>query len=407
MTMEVSNYAVRQCKMLYQLSISEIKEDVDVDIETLFRALEEHGHNITELEFSYVKLQDGSRINCHLLEMPTVLGRLTSLRLNVENYSLVLETLGNLCSNLRHLDLEYCYPLCKEELNVLLFGLKDSLISLKLPSLRAEQQEEIQFESSPFMHCNILEKLWLYGGLDVKDIMTIGQLVTLKELKFEQPNFGVTGEDYKNAFEQLKCLQHLELHLYEDQMFEKKSTLLALLKSCPNLTYWSCHNFQVSGFEEAVADCGPNTIKLQKLAFRHCTLGMRDLKAVLSLDNLKELHMIRPLCLWDEREFYNAAFEQVKLISLETLTLESCHDLDSKGFKALMKGTTKLQNVKLCYLHRIKGYTAIFAECNLEHLETFQAVSCSGLLASDVDVLKQTCPKLRDIDWDNADYNSD
>jgi hypothetical protein len=133
-----------------------------------------------------------------------------------------------------------------------------------------------------------------------------------------------------------------------------------------------------------------NTINLHKLAFHYCTLGTRDLKAVLSLSNLKELHIIRLLHLWDERELYNAAFEQVKLISLETLNLDSCHNLDSKGFKALMKGTTKLKYVNLCYLYRIKGYTDIFAECNLEPLETFQAVSCSGLLACDLDVLKQS-----------------
>jgi hypothetical protein len=55
--------------------------------------------------------------------------------------------------------------------------------------------------------------------------------------------------------------------------------------------------------------------------------------------------------LYDDMEFYNAAFEQVNLISLETLTLEKCHDLDSKGFKALMKGITKLQHLKLSYLY--------------------------------------------------------
>jgi hypothetical protein len=399
MTKELADYALRQCKMLYRLSISKIKEDVD--IRTLFWTLEEHGHNITELEFFDVKLKESSVESCHLLEMPTVFGQLTSLKLAqyVGRASTVeMQNLGNLCSNLQHLDLVDYSPLCKEELNVLLFGLKDSLISLKLPCISAERQDEFQVESSPFVYCNMLEKLWLNGGLNVKDIMTIGQLVTLKELKFAQLSDGVVDEDYKQTFEQqhLNCLQHLELHGHDVHRFGNKATS-ALLKNCPNLTYWSCHHFQVYGFAEAVADCGPNMMNLQKLAFHHCTFGLRDLQAVLSLCNLKELHIIGH---WEDdyvRKFDNNQFEQVNLISLETLTLDSCRGLDSKGFKALMKSTAKLRNVKLDHIQRVNGYRNIFLECNLEHLENFQAFNCPGLLARDVGVLKQRCPRLRKI----------
>jgi hypothetical protein len=220
MTMELANYAVRQCRTLYRLSISELKEDVD--IKTLFRALEEHGHNITELELfnvSLLMLTDSYVESCHLLEMPTVLGRLTSLKLaQYGNHvaTVEMQTLGNLCSNLRHLDLEDYSPFfCKEELNLLFLRLKDSLISLKLNIIPDEHQDKIKIESSPFIHCRMLEKLWLKGdGSNAKDIMAIGQLVTLKELKFEMPITGIAEEDYQTAFEQqqLNCLHHLELH---------------------------------------------------------------------------------------------------------------------------------------------------------------------------------------------------
>jgi hypothetical protein len=197
-------------------------------------------------------------------------------------------------------------------------------------------------------------------------------------------------------------LEHLELHGHSAHQFGNKATL-ALLKNCPNLTYWSCHNIQVSGFAEAVTDCGPNTINLCKLAFYNCTLGVRDLKAVVSLCNLKELYIIDFHSLWDE----NDEFEQVNLTSLQTLTLERCLYLDTKIFKALMKGTTKLQNLNLSYLYQIEGYIDIFAECNLEHLETFRAVYCYGLLECDVEFLKQRCPKLRDINYKDEDEDED
>jgi hypothetical protein len=133
MAMKLSDCAVRQCKMLYRISISEIREHVY--IRTLFQTLEKHGHSIRELEFTNVNLTGSSVENCPLLEMPTVLGQLNSLTLHLINERqtpVVLQTQGNLCSNLRHLDLERCCNICKEELNVLLFKLKDSLISLKL-----------------------------------------------------------------------------------------------------------------------------------------------------------------------------------------------------------------------------------------------------------------------------------
>jgi hypothetical protein len=373
--------------MLYRISISIINEDVH--IRTLFQTLEKHGHNIRELEFknAHLNLTGSYGGNCPLLEMPTVLGQLTSLTPDLRHRRhtpVVLQTLGNLCSNLRHLDLEQCNTIPEEELNVLLFKLKDSLISLKLyfpDHGYINTRDEHNVECSLFIHCYMLEKLWLKGkGTNKKDIMVIGQIMTLKELKLEMPFFnGIADKDYKKAFEQqqLNCLEHLELHshsdardcIFETRKFGNKATL-ALLKNCPNLTYWSCHNIQVSGFAEAVTDCGPNTINLCKLAFYNCTLGVRDLKAVVSLCNLKELYIIDFHSLWDE----NDEFEQVNLTSLQTLTLERCLYLDTKIFKALMKGTTKLQNLNLSYLYQIEGYIDIFAECNLEHLETFRAV---------------------------------
>jgi hypothetical protein len=122
------DFAVRNCALIQQLVIGSLgmpKVQNDNLSLALFRTLEEHGHNIREFEF-----RQGTIKICQLLEMPTVLGRLTSLTLGKNTgrdsqlVSSVMQTLGSLCSNLRHLDLRQYENLYKDDLEILLFGLR-------------------------------------------------------------------------------------------------------------------------------------------------------------------------------------------------------------------------------------------------------------------------------------------
>jgi hypothetical protein len=67
------DYAVRNCRMLCQITISSkttisdsISEDDDIFSLALFRTLEEHGLNIKELDFQNCGIKKS-----HLIEMPT------------------------------------------------------------------------------------------------------------------------------------------------------------------------------------------------------------------------------------------------------------------------------------------------------------------------------------------------
>jgi hypothetical protein len=103
----------------------------------------------------------------------------------------------------------------------------------------------------------------------------------------------ITDEDYKKAFEQgqLISLQRVELKGLR-RNFEKKATV-ALFKYCPNLTNLSFSPLLglIGGIEEAVSDCGPSAINLQKLEISSCELSKNDITAVVSLCNLRDPHL--------------------------------------------------------------------------------------------------------------------
>jgi hypothetical protein len=67
------------------------------------------------------------------------------------------------------------------------------------------------------------------------------------------------------------------------------------------------------------------------------------------------------------------------------------------GFKAILKGNSKLRHVYLQGLQNVTDFANIFEGCNLEHLETFHVIGCLGFLDSDVEVLKRSCPKIWEI----------
>jgi hypothetical protein len=365
----LSDYAVRNCGMLFQIKISlaisdldrAFREEVNIFSLALFRTFEEHGHHINKLEFENCRLR-----NCHFLEMPTVLGRLTSLTLIHHSYAHagarlerdIAQTLGNNCTKLCHLSLELYAPLYKDDLEVLLFGLKDSLISLKLSDFSRECRNELQMEHSPFIHCTLVEKLCLMTGADADDLIAIGRLRSLKELKIGilrarlwETNY-VTDEDYKKAFEQRQLISLQKFKLSGKNNFRKKA-VMALLTNCPNLVKWSCNDIpQIQGLEEAVADCGPQVIQLQKLDISKCSL---TIMAVASLCNIRVLH----ICGYDQlsEQDYRRAFQQENLVNLEVIKLGQCSNLDSIGFKALLQGSSKLQAIKLLSETKITGYS--------------------------------------------------
>jgi hypothetical protein len=179
----------------------------DYSIISLTYTLEEHGHNIRELEFQ-------QKIDiCDLLQMPTILSQLTSLSFTQSNVikakqdtSLnVLKTFRNLCSNL-----DIRNPKNKEELDVLLFGLKNSLVSLKLGNWATQER---QVDDSPFRHCTLLEKISLCGGVSAIDFKAICRLGSLKELIIATKMELIWDEDFEEAFEQQEMisLQNLDL----------------------------------------------------------------------------------------------------------------------------------------------------------------------------------------------------
>jgi hypothetical protein len=414
----VVDYAVRNCKMLSHLVIKTARNPYNCsqyrDVVglvnfsfTLFNTLENNGHNIRELEMEWGFIASG-----HVLEMRRVLGQLTSLTLlttdDLKQNSLpdpnATQMLGNLCSNLCHLDL-FDNPLSKNDLQVLLIGLKDSLISLKLNC----PYDKIQDEPSPFIHCTLLEKLWLTGCCHTaKDIKTIGRLGSLKWLKIEMDRGqdNLKDDDYKQAFEQRQLISLQQLELSGDLNFKAKAAM-ALLKYCPSLINWSVSSLSsississlyyvhgaCDGLADTVADCGPEAITLQKLEISG--LDRNAIMAVSTLCNLRELH-ISHTHLLSELDYWEA-FQQGNLVNLKVVTLTNCNNLDSEGFKALLKGSLKLQHVKLNFLHKITGYSVIFEECILEHLENFHVVNCPGFYDWDVEVLKRNCPKIINI----------
>jgi hypothetical protein len=372
----------------------------------LFGTLEKHGQNIRELHLGY----EFTIKRCFLLKMPTVLSQLTSLTLQGVSFgsdyvlgslivSVVLETLANLCSNLRHFELDLPYPIYKDDLDVFLFSLKDSLVSLKLCSFY-DGRRVLQV-----IHCTLLEQLWINSCPNAKDMMAIGRLGSLKELTMMKKS-SIKDEDYKNAFEQQKMNSLTKFNISGPSDFGKKATM-AMLKYCPNLQNltFSCID-QIDGLEEAVADCGPRTIKLQRLAFLSCGLSRSSIKAVARLRNLRELCIFRdfrtqrrspkvhdPLT----QEDYRDAFQQGDLINLEVLTLKRCYNLDSEGLLALLKFSSKLRHVNLEELLGVTGFAVIFEECDLKHLESFYAIKCPGFQDGDVNVLNKRCPRLKKI----------
>jgi hypothetical protein len=82
---------------------------------------------------------------------------------------------------------------------------------------------------------------------------------------------------------------------------------------------------------------------------------------------------------------------------LEVLTLKEFVNFDSDGFKALLKGSSKLRVIQLVDVQDVTGYSDIFSECNLERLEHFSAIACPSFRGRDADFLRQRCPKIREV----------
>jgi hypothetical protein len=386
--------------MLYRIVIGITNTSVNCLSLALFRTLEVNGHNIRELEFIHCSIQ-----SCQLLEMPTVLGRLAMLKIsNQDNGPDVMQTLGNLCSNIRHLNLSRFgktsvtgnYGVYKDDIEVLLCGLKDSLISLALDEFNDERRDKLQIRHSPFIHCTKLQKLDLNGGgINAEDIMAIGRLGSLTELIIHHKK-NIMDEDFKEAFEQQQMIGLQHCNMWGNGNFRKKATM-ALLKYCPNLISL---DGQFEGFEEAVADCGPRNLKLQKLEIG--ALNRNVIMAVASLCNLQELHITFAKNL--KRQDFRDAFHQGNLVNLEVIKLGLCPNLDSEGFTALLKNSSKLKHVKLFRLPGVTGYSDIFADCNLDNLTTFNARNCPGLYGRDVDFLKQSCPQIKEPQISRCGY---
>jgi hypothetical protein len=224
------------------------------------------------------------------VEMQTVLGRLVSLTLENQAYNgsddeivpNVMRMLGNLCSNLGHLDLKVYsstgeYGIYKDDLDVLLFGLKNSLVSLSLGYFNDECRHEVKVEHSPFVHCSLLEKLSLTRGLNAEDIMAIGRLENLKELVIGDRYLGnhITDENFKDAFEQRKLNRLQQLKLTGFKNLGKKAT---------GQDWARCYAIgQIKGLYEAVTECGPLAITLQILDIESCPLNRNVIMSVTSL----------------------------------------------------------------------------------------------------------------------------
>jgi hypothetical protein len=110
----IIDHAVRNCKLLSRLKMklfippdADHEDSEDYFSLPLFTTLDEHGHNIRELEIEG-SVFDWFQFN----RMRTVLGRLTLLTLDnrfwlEEDEDNLMPTVGNFCSNLRHLNLEF------------------------------------------------------------------------------------------------------------------------------------------------------------------------------------------------------------------------------------------------------------------------------------------------------------
>jgi hypothetical protein len=421
----MAEYAIRNCKQISRLKISAMPKKGELfnfSME-LFQTLEEHGRNIKELDFKEVNIKSGD-----MLQMPTVLGRLTSVTLaqGNEDYNEgshhvpgVLQTLGSHCSNLRQLDLEqysmsdpgdesHSLPgFYKEDVEVLLSGVKATLISLKLGFVFDEPRDAHQVEHSSFIHCTLLEKLHVAYSMDAKDMMAIGRLRHLKELTIETSDrMDPMDEDYQKAFKQKQLINLQQVKLNGDSSFGKKA-MIAMLQNCPNLTSLSCNLYPdshhgygvIHGLSEVVANSGPHAISLEKLDLNVPFLHQKEFIALTSLCNLRELK-ISGFGIPDSECFvYDLGVTTLprgNLVNLEVLTLRLCSNLDNTMFKALVEGSPKLLKIDLNTLPKVSRCAEICMECGLKNLKTFRAANCPGLrFRGGLAVLRQSCPKIK------------
>jgi hypothetical protein len=404
------DYAINNCKALNELRLDpEVWYTGGFTLE-MFKVLEDHGGNIRRLEFdqSFIK-------SCHLLVMPSVLGRLTSLKVkqtymaNMEttfedldmDMHIVMQTLGNQCTNLNYLSLNFSYHdgregFYKDDMEILLSGLKTSLVRLNLGLFRDKRHDGLQVEASPFIHCTGLKQLSIYSGINALDFRAIGQLSSLTDLKIERYETEITDSNYAEAFEQHKLINLQHFQLENEAEFGKNATI-AFFKHCPNLNSWTCSSSEIKGLCEAVAECGPQSINLQKLELLHCILNRIDFMAVASLCNLRELSL-DDISTAVQSVDYKDAFQQGNLINLEMIKVTNCPAFDTAGFKALIKGSPNLRHITLGNVPELAGFAEAFEECDLKHLETFCASRCSSFRGREMAVLNQSCPKLRMID---------
>jgi hypothetical protein len=231
----------------------------------------------------------------------------------------VMQTLGNMCANLCHLSLESIGLFSKKDLEVLLHGLKVSLIDLKLGDFDHKHLSG----HSRFIHCTLLEKLWMKNGAEAEDMLSIGQLQSLKELKIKMlrssSSFYITDEDYKLAFKQQQLISLQQFMLSGDNNFGKKA-VMSLLTCCPKLIKWSSYvNSQIKGLQETVSDLGPQEIHLQNLDLQ-CKLDSICIMAVTSLCHLRELYICGGYYCLSEQDF-RLAFHQGNLINLAVIKL--------------------------------------------------------------------------------------
>jgi hypothetical protein len=224
-------------------------------------------------------------------------------------------------------------------LDALLFSLKDSLVSLKLGKYRHERCGESQADGSPFRHCTLLEKLFLGGGANAIDVKAIGRLGSLKELSISTDMNLISDEEFEETFKQQELISLQMLDLRWCHFFGKKA-VMALMKCCPNLKSMSCLGLQQ--IEELVKAFESGPTKLQELSLSGCHLNRNTIMSVASLSHLRELH----LNFWGEKcmsHDYTYAFDQGNLVNLEVPSLSDCTNLDSKGLKALLKGSSMLK----------------------------------------------------------------
>jgi hypothetical protein len=146
-------------------------------------------------------------------------------------------------------------------------------------------------------------------------------------------------------------------------------------------------------------------INLQKLNFDSCVMSWCDIVLVASLCNLRKLHIRGSSCHLLRTGDYRDAFQQGNLVNLEVITLKKCDNLDIVGLTALVKNTSKLLSVHHSSLpKRFFGFADMIEECDLAQLQTFCASQCTVFLVSDMDVLKKSCPKIKEIVHKTPDF---